>query len=149
MLKFKPMFLLLVVLSLVLAACGPSGGGGGEEGGGGAVTGDAARGKSLFEQTVIGPNSAPGCTTCHSLEPGVTLVGPSLADVATEAAEIIEKPDYTGEAKTVEEYLRESIMNPNAFAEEGFSTGVMYQNYAKDLSEQEIADLVAFLMTLK
>jgi cytochrome c551/c552 len=134
--------LLFVVLSLFLAACGAGGGGA-------APSGDATQGKALFEQTTIGPNSAPGCVTCHSLEPDVKLVGPSLAHVATEAAEIIKSSNYTGSAKTVEEYLHESIVNPNAYVVEGFPSGVMYQNYGQDLSEQQIDGLVAFLLTLK
>lgn len=138
----------LVVLVLVLAACG---GGGGQQApsqpSGGAVSGDPQRGEQLFKQTTIG--SAPGCSTCHSLEPGQTLVGPSLAGIATKAEEIIKSPDYTGKAKTVDEFLRESIVDPNAYVEKGFSPGVMYQNYGKDLTEQQIADLVAFLKTLK
>ena len=142
----KRLLLVLLVVSLVLAACG---GGGGEEAapaGGessGAVVGDPARGEKLFNQTTIG--SAPGCVTCHSLEPGKTLVGPSLADIATVAEKMVEE----GKAASVDEFLRESIVNPNAYVTEGFPANVMYQNYGKDLSEQQIADLVAFMKTLK
>jgi len=50
---------------------------------------------------------------------------------------------------TAEEYLKESIITPNAHVTEGFTAGVMYQNYGKDLTEQEINDLVAYLLTLK
>ncbi len=143
--KLRFPLLLLVILSLVLAACGGGGGGGGEKapaGGGGPVTGDANRGKELFNKAVIGSKSAPGCITCHSLEPGKTLVGPSLAGVASRAETAVS-------GKSAEEYLRESIVTPDAFIAKGFPPGVMYQNYGKDLSEQEIADLVAFMLTLK
>ena len=109
----------------------------------------AIRGRSLYEQAVIGSNSAPGCTTCHSLEPGVTLVGPSHDGLATRAAEIINSTDYTGEAQTVVEYLRESIIDPNIYVEEGFPPSVMYPNYEKELNAQEIDDIVAFMLTLK
>ncbi len=51
--------------------------------------------------------------------------------------------------KSAEEFLRESILNPDAVVTEGFTPGVMYQNYGNDLTEQEIDDLVAFLLTLK
>jgi cytochrome c2 len=111
--------------------------------------GDPAKGKALYEQSTIGPNNAPGCTICHSREPGKVIVGPSHAHVANRAAEVIQDPNYTGAAKTPEEYLRESIVSPDTFVEEGFAPDLMYQNYGKDLSEQEIADLVAYLMTLK
>ncbi len=144
----KRLLFVLLVVALVLAACG----GGGEkeaasEEQAAAVTGDPARGEALFKQATIG--GAPGCSSCHSLEPGKKLVGPSLAGVATMAEEIVKSSDYKGKAKTAEEYLRESIVDPNAYVVEGFPPNVMYQNYGKDLTPQQIADLVAFLMTLK
>ena len=141
MFKFTRAGSLFVVLAFLLGACGgrntP------------AVRGDATRGKSLYEQMTIGPNAAPGCVTCHSLEPGVRLVGPSHAGLATRAAETIESPNYTGQADTAAGYLRESIVEPNAYIEEGFTANVMYPKYKEDLSEQDIDDLVAFILTLK
>jgi cytochrome c553 len=125
----------LILLGALLAACG---GGGGESGG----DGDATRGKEMYNQTVIGPSAAPGCVTCHSLEPGKTLVGPSHAGIAADAETAVE-------GKSAEEYLKESITTPDAHVTEGFTAGVMYQNYGKDLSEQEINDLVAYMLTLK
>ena len=47
------------------------------------------------------------------------------------------------------EFLEQSIREPNAVITEGFSPGVMYQNYDTDLTDQQIADLVAFLETLQ
>jgi len=32
---------------------------------------------------------------------------------------------------------------------EGFAPGIMYQRFGEDLTEQEINDLVAFMLTLK
>jgi cytochrome c2 len=142
MVKLRYTLLLLIVLpSLIMAACSGSGGS--------ASAGNAQHGQQLFNRTTIGPNAAPGCKTCHSLEPGKTLVGPSLAGIASQAANYVESKDYTGSAKTVQGFLRESIVSPNAFITPGFSEGEMYQNYGQDLSEQEINDLVAFMMTLK
>lgn len=128
------------LLLLLLVACG-----GGESGDGGqaeAVAGDAGRGATLFNQSSIGSASASGCMTCHSLEEGVTLVGPSLAGVAGRASERV--PELSAE-----EYLRQSIVEPNAYIVEGFSEGLMYQNYGRELTDQQIADLVAFLLTLE
>jgi len=131
---------LLLLLSIWLAACG--GGGSAEPETSGDVVGDAARGEMLYKQTTIGAASAPGCVTCHSLEPGVVLVGPSHVGVATRAETAV-----AGESAA--DYLRKSIVDPNAHISDGFTSGVMYQNYATDLSEQEISDLVAYLLTLK
>lgn len=141
----KSILAVFVLLCLALAACG--GGGGGDEkesaqGSGEAAAGDAARGEELFKQSTIGASAAPGCATCHSLEPGLTLVGPSLADTGERAGSQVE-------GQSAEEYLRRSIVAPDEHVMEGFPAGVMYQKYGEDLSEQEIDDLVAYLLTLK
>lgn len=128
--------ILTLLLSALLAACG---GGGGQKGAG---AGDPERGKALYNQTVIGPNAAPGCVTCHSLEPGKVLVGPSHAGIATVAETAVP-------GMSAADFLRQSIVEPDAVVTEGFTAGVMYQNYGKDLTEQEINDLVAYLLTLK
>jgi len=134
------LFIIFLLLIMFLAACG--GGADSEPPAADNVVGDAARGETLYKQTTIGAASAPGCVTCHSLELDVVLVGPSHAGMATRAETAVS-------GQSAEAYLRESIVNPNAHVTEGYTAGVMYQNYATDLSEQEISDLVAYLMTLK
>jgi cytochrome c2 len=140
--KLWMIVVLVLALSLVLAACG----GGGEEATSETAAtgpvGNAARGQKLYEQTVIGSASSPGCITCHSMEPDVVLVGPSHAGVGTRAETYVE-------GMSAEEYLRESIVEPDAHLVEGFTPGVMYQNFGAELNEQEIADLVAYMLTLK
>lgn len=123
-------------LAVILAACGGSGG---EKAAG---AGDPKRGQALYEQTIIGSSAAPGCVTCHSRDAGKVLVGPSHAGIATIAETAVP-------GMSAEDFLKESILNPDAHVTEGFTPGVMYQNYSKDLSEQEINDLVAYLLTLK
>jgi cytochrome c2 len=138
--RFTLFFILILALSVALVACGGDDGAASEaEPAGG---GDAARGEELYHQTTIGSASAPGCVTCHSTEEGVTLVGPSHAGVATRAE--TEAPDMP-----VAEFLEQSIREPDAVVTEGFSPGVMYQNYDNELTDQQIADLVAYLETLK
>jgi cytochrome c551/c552 len=100
----------------------------------------------LFSQETI--RDTPGCITCHSVEPNVVVVGPSLAGIAATAERIVNSPGYTGTAKTGEEFLRESILNPNANVETGFSHGVM-PDWLTVLSEQQIDDLIAYLGMLK
>ena len=117
--------LLAVGLMVVLAACGGGDAAPAETAATGPV-GNAARGQRLYEQTVIGRASAPGCVTCHSLEAGVVVVGPSHAGVGARAG------DYVAEL-SAEEYLRESIINPDAHIVDGFTPGVMYQNYGAEL----------------
>jgi cytochrome c2 len=111
--------------------------------------GDAGRGKILYGRPVLGSNVAPGCITCHSLAPRVLLVGPSLSDIGSRAEEFVVSPVYTGRAKTPADYLHESIVQPDAYVAVGFKPGVMYQKFNDDLTPQEIADLVAYLLTLR
>jgi nitric oxide reductase subunit C len=130
----KLAFLLLLVLVLGLAACGggtsptavPSGGGG-----------NATEGQRIFTQV-----ASPPCSSCHSVDPGVTLVGPSLAGIGTSAGSI-------ESGVSAEEYLRQSIVDPNAFITPGFGANIMPASYGSQLSAQQISDLVAYLMTLK
>ena len=134
-------FSLLLVLALV--ACG--GGNDATDSGGdsGAVSGvDASTGEELYNKVTIGPASAPGCVTCHSLEDGVVLVGPSHAGVGARAASYVA-------GQSAEDYLHTSIVDPDAHIVDGFTPGVMYQNYQDDLSADEVDALVAYLLTLK
>ena len=111
--------------------------------------GEPTRGEALFRQTVIGKKPEPGCITCHSLAPGVVLVGPALAGVATRSVETIQQPTYTGQATNVADYLQESMMAPNTYIAAGFTPDLMRPTVATELSPQEVADLVAFLLTLQ
>jgi nitric oxide reductase subunit C len=96
----------------------------------------------------------PGCSACHSVAPGVNIVGPSLAGIGTTAGERIRSSDYHGQAKDPAQYIRESIMNPNAYVLTGptFSSGghsLMPADYAQTLKPEQIDHIVAYLLTLK
>ena len=101
--------------------------------------GDPAQGKLLFEGQVDGDFP---CSNCHSLQPDQTLVGPSLAGIGTTAGTRIE-------GYSAEEYLRESIEQPNAFVVNGFKPDIMPESFGVQMTEGQLADLVAFLITLK
>ena len=142
MFKQKFLITLLIVFSLALSACG----GGDEDEAAGA---NAANGQAMFEETMIGSTGAIGCVTCHSVDEGVQLVGPSLAGIATTAESMVNDSAYTGEAKTAHEYLVEAIVKPDMYINDGFVEGSMYQLYGDQLSSEQIDDLVAYLETLK
>ncbi len=122
--------ILLVILSLFITACGQKS----------TLSGDPIAGEALFGQVTI--DSAPGCASCHSTEVDKVLVGPSLAGVANRAGERV--PD-----QTAEEYLQNSILEPNLYVVDGFSSGLMYQKYKDILKDEQVRDLVAYLSTLK
>lgn len=125
-------FILLVVLALTVVACG----GGGDSGGGA----DAAAGEKLFASPIIGTQA--GCITCHSLTPGQVIVGPSMAGIASRAGSTVS-------GQSAEEYIRESILTPDAHLVETFPAGTMPQVWGDELSDEQLNQIVAYLLTLK
>ncbi len=101
--------------------------------------GDPVAGEKLYYETSLGVNAS--CRICHSLQSDVILVGPSFAGVGTRAAERIP-------GMSAEEYLRQSIHEPDAYVVEGF-TNVQPMNFGDQLNEAQINDLIAFLMTME
>lgn len=103
------------------------------------IAGDVARGEVLFK---TGTNEAPACSTCHQTEAGSGrfVLGPNLSGVAERAGERVEDLEAT-------EYLHRSIVHPAEYVVAGFRN-FMYAQYGERLSPQEVADLVAYLMTL-
>ncbi len=123
-----------VAVALVLAACG---GGGSETTGAGTDPGsDELLGQALFDEPAVG--GLPGCITCHSLTPGTDLTGPSLASIGVVAASRVP-------GQSAEEYLRESILDPDGFVVEGWDAGTM-NGWADVLSEAQVESLVQFML---
>lgn len=100
----------------------------------------ADAGAALFDSSSQGVRS--GCAICHSLDPGVELVGPSLAGVADRAGSTVP-------GLTASEYLRQSILDPDAYLVPGYPPGQMLQDTAERLSDDQIDQLVAFMLTLE
>ena len=126
----KTLVLALAALALVAAGCG---GGDDEEAEEGAPTatmtappggGGAEAGASVYAEA--------GCGGCHTLEEAgsTAMIGPPLDEA------------LVGDSA---DEIRENIVNPDADISEGFSPGVMPQDFGDQLSEQELTDLVAFL----
>jgi Cytochrome c len=122
----------VLITALILSACGGSESSNTQD--------SAETGQALFEKPALG--SVAGCKTCHSLEPGVIVIGPSLAGIGSSAGTRVEN-------ETAEEYLKESILTPDAYLVEGFPAGVMPNSYGSQLSPEEVDSLVGFLLTLK
>jgi hypothetical protein len=105
-----------------------------------AVMGDPERGREIFETegaSPLGVNLV--CSKCHSLDGGESIGG-SLQGISEHA------DDRVPELSAVE-YLRQSIVDPSAYVVEGFDDNRMPKAYNIFLSEEDIDDLVAFLLT--
>ena len=103
------------------------------------VAGDVERGAQLFAQ---GRDDAPPCLTCHrvvSNQVGFS-VGPNLAGIAERA-----RTKVAG--LTADEYLRQSILEPGRYIVSGYRD-IMYPDYTAHFTEQDIQDLIAYLLTL-
>jgi mono/diheme cytochrome c family protein len=134
-------FYLILVFALVvglIAACGGSGGS--SSGGSSDGAGNVAAGEKLFAEKLVGVQ--PGCITCHSLEEGVVMVGPSMAGIGSRAGSSVA-------GQSAEEYLLASINAPDEHVTDGFEAGQMPAALADELTDQQKQDLVAYLMSLK
>jgi cytochrome c oxidase subunit 2 len=83
------------------------------------------------------------CVACHTLTEAKN-VGPGFKGVFGRTEHIEGGPDIVVD----ENYIRESVMNPNAKVVAGFPKGVM-PTFAGQLSEEEILGVIDFLKSLK
>ncbi len=105
--------------------------------------GDATHGEALYNgQEALEIGVPAGCSGCHANG----AVGPDTVGtwtrVQNQRLTLPEFADYTGE-----QYLIESIVQPNAYIVPGYSSGVMNANYGDQLTAQDLADIIAYLET--
>jgi len=96
--------------------------------------GDVAAGKALF--------TSSGCSSCHTFTPaGATgQVGPNLDTAPSSDA----KADHN---MALAAFVKQSIVDPNAYIAKGYSSGIMPQTFGKQLKPSQIDDLVAFVLS--
>jgi mono/diheme cytochrome c family protein len=87
---------------------------------------------------------AMACNACHMLDqPQDTTnrgaVGPNMGNLAENAAMRVE-------GLSAEEYVYQSVVDPNAYVVDGYAPGVMLQDLATKMSEDEIRGLAAWLL---
>lgn len=125
------LILVLTIVWAVLVACG------------GSAAGDPVAGELLYNgQTLSDPN-LPTCISCHPVQLGEAgNIGNNLSNIGNRAATTV--PD-----QTAEDYLRTSIIEPDAFLAGGFQEGIHYRGYKEALTTQQVNDLVAYMLTLK
>ncbi|MFN7208938.1 MAG: c-type cytochrome [Aggregatilineales bacterium] len=114
---------------------------------------DPARGAQLFANGFAGRPDVPTCASCHYVEPVEVndLVGPVMYGIADRAGR--RDPNEVSAVA----YLRNSITMPNKYlvpneGDKVYAVGgmsLMHQNYAEELTADEINDLVAYMLTLR
>ncbi|NJL92716.1 MAG: c-type cytochrome [Anaerolineae bacterium] len=99
--------------------------------------GDVLRGGNLFRAELA--DGVPTCRSCHAIT-DERLNGPGMAGYGERAGNTVNGQD-------AREYSFLSIVNPSAHVVRGYSNS-MYAEYQEHLSEQDIADLIAYMLSL-
>ena len=94
-------------------------------------TGGADAGKAIFDSN--------GCAACHTLKAaGATAkVGPDLDRLPAFAK---------GPGQTLDAFIRESIVKPDAYVEKGYPPNVMPKTFGSSLSSKQLDALVKYLV---
>ncbi|RMF43433.1 MAG: cytochrome c oxidase subunit II [Planctomycetota bacterium] len=86
-----------------------------------------------------------GCKSCHAVEPGKRVVGPSLAGTFGETLKTAD-----GESVVFDEnYVRESVLEPQRKAREGYQNASQMPSFQGKLKNEELDAIIAFLKALK
>lgn len=83
------------------------------------------RGKNLFQGL--------GCIGCHMINGQGGNVGPEITNVYGEKGE---------------DYVRQSILQPNAVIAEGFQPNIMPQTFSQRLSDEHLGDILSYLASV-
>jgi predicted lipoprotein with Yx(FWY)xxD motif/cytochrome c551/c552 len=102
----------------------------------------AGVGDSAAQGMTIAQNS--GCLACHSTD-GSILIGPTWQGLFGSQVTLADGSTVTAS----QEYLRESIVDPNAKIAEGFQPNIMPQNFGDTLSDSDIKALIAYIESLR
>lgn len=138
--KYGASMLAFILLGLLLTACG------GSQADATQPTvpnpdavGDPAAGREIF---MTRQADAPACISCHTVDGSSSPVGPSLQHIAAKAGSRVEGMDAVA-------YLRQSIVEPDAYLADNRTQARMYSGYNAALSEDQLNDLIAYLLTLE
>ena len=99
------------------------------------IVGSPATGELLYDAEF-------GCTDCHTNGASAPDTVGTATRVRTERLTL---PQFAG--YTVEQYLVESITRPGDSVVDGYSSGLMPSNFGARMTDQQLADIVAFLLT--
>lgn len=131
--------------------------------------GEPENGEVLFNTLI--PEVGFACSTCHRVDSTETLIGPGLLTVgdpshdpnahSADDADMDMDADHDADDTDAEtdmdmggmnmgpvSYIYTSITDPSAFVVDGFVDNLMPQTYAEIYTEDEINDLIAYLVSL-
>ncbi len=117
---------------------------------------DSSSSQSTGDPQVLAAFQKGACGSCHTIAGipnAVGVIAPNLSDVNMAADEHFKSGSYTGKATTAEEYIRESIQDPNLFIAPTCPTGpcaanVMPATLASTLSADEVNAIVSYISGL-
>ncbi|MGH7260848.1 MAG: hypothetical protein ACREI9_09225 [Nitrospiraceae bacterium] len=91
-----------------------------------------------------------GCPVCHTI-PGIPgadgRVGPKLV-LGTTGPQRLADPRYRGLARTVRDYIAESVLEPGAYVVSGYQDRTMPRWYGQKLSAAALDRMAAYLEAL-
>lgn len=105
------------------------------------AVGDIDEGEGLFNKANTEMPDDVACSTCHTTNGTVTPWAPTLAGVYGRAGLRVDGLSDV-------DYLRQSIVDPYAFLVDGEWTFAMPLGFADVLTQEQIDNLIAFIMTL-
>ncbi|MDH5507233.1 MAG: cytochrome c oxidase subunit II [Anaerolineae bacterium] len=85
-----------------------------------------------------------GCTACHSID-GTAKVGPTWVGLIGATIPLEDGSTIVGDVN----YIRESILDPNAKVHEGFLADVMPKNFGEVLTDEQIDQIIALIESLQ
>ena len=103
------------------------------------ITGDPQRGSQLYngQTTPLLP-----CSGCHL---NASVAPPMQGTWTRVQNERLQQPQFSG--YTGEEYLADSIIHPSDYIVPNYQDGLMPKDFGKQLTYQDLADLIAYLKT--
>ena len=119
----------LVAGLMAISACGSTS----------APQGDPALGEEIYLSSQEDDPYNRACAGCHRLDSFETI-GPAFEGLGERSALRVE-------GMGAYEYLRESIVDPEAFLVEGFTKFPMPTFYGDILTEEDINNLIAFMLS--
>lgn len=122
-----------------------------------AALGDPANGETLFN--TLQPQTGFACATCHRVDSTEMLIGPGLINVGStghDPAAHGSEGQHSAEAtpapeRTIEEvitYIQTSILHPSDYVVPGYPDLLMPQIYEQVFTEQQVNDIVAYLLSI-